>query len=105
MMLSLPSSFSSWRRNGVFANMQSAVLAGGLFLLEGYRPEQVDYATGGPPRRDHMYTREWLERTFAGWEILLLDAYDAEIAEGHAHAGMSALIDLVARKPVAGGAA
>ena len=86
-------------RDGVFAGMESAVAPGGLFLLEGYRPEQVDYRTGGPPRREHMYTREWLQRTFFGWEILVLEGYDAEIHEGQAHKGMSALIDLVARKP------
>ena len=85
-------------REGVFAGMQSAVAPGGLFLLEGYRPEQVDNHTGGPPRREHMYTREWLERTFSGWEILVLDDYDAVIREGQAHDGMSALIDLVAKK-------
>ena len=87
------------RRDEAFAGMMSAVKAGGLFFLEGYRPEQVDYRTGGPPNREHMYTREWLERTFSGWEILVLDEYDAEIHEGHAHDGMSALIDLVAKKP------
>jgi cyclopropane fatty-acyl-phospholipid synthase-like methyltransferase len=85
-------------RDGVFAGMMSAVEPGGLFLLEGYRPEQVDYGTGGPPRREHMYTRQWLETTFTGWEILVLEGYDAVIREGKAHNGMSALIDLVARK-------
>jgi cyclopropane fatty-acyl-phospholipid synthase-like methyltransferase len=87
------------RRDAVFAQMQSVIVPGGLFLLEGYRPEQVDNKTGGPPRRDHMYTRDWLERIFAGWEVLLLDQYDAVIHEGEAHDGLSALIDLVARKP------
>lgn len=87
------------RRDEAFGGMMSAVKAGGLFFLEGYRPEQVDYRTGGPPNREHMYQREWLERTFSGWEILVLDEYDAEIHEGHAHDGMSALIDLVAKKP------
>jgi SAM-dependent methyltransferase len=85
-------------RDSVFAGMQSAVAPGGLLLLEGYRPEQVDYRTGGPPRREHMYTRDWLESTFAGWEILVINDYDAVIQEGRAHNGMSALIDLVARK-------
>jgi SAM-dependent methyltransferase len=42
-------------RDSVFSGMKSAVEDGGLFLLEGYRPEQVDYGTGGPPRREHMY--------------------------------------------------
>jgi len=46
-----------------------------------------------------MYTREWLSSTFTGWELLVLDEYDAAIGEGSAHLGMSALIDLVARKP------
>jgi SAM-dependent methyltransferase len=85
-------------RDSVFAEMKSAVEVGGLFLLEGYRPEQVDYGTGGPPRREHMYTREWLASTFSGWELLVLNEYDAVIEEGQAHKGMSALIDLVARK-------
>ena len=58
----------------------------------------MDYRTGGPPRREHMYTRDWLQSTFADWEILVLEDYDAVIQEGQAHNGMSALIDLVARK-------
>ena len=86
------------RREAVFAKMKAAVRPGGLVLLEGYRPEQVDNRTGGPPRRDHMYTRAWLETEFSGWQILVLDSYDAVIREGDAHSGMSALIDLVARK-------
>ncbi len=85
-------------RDSVFVGMKSAVEDGGLFLLEGYRPEQVDYGTGGPPRREHMYTRAWLESMFSGWEILVLKDYDEVIQEGHAHNGMSALIDMVARK-------
>lgn len=85
-------------RDNVFAGMKSAVKPGGLFLLEGYRPEQVDFGTGGPPRREHMYTRTWVESTFTGWEILVLKDYDEVVKEGRAHNGMSALIDLVARK-------
>ena len=88
------------RRDEVFARMKSAVEPGGWFLLEGYRPEQVDYGTGGPPRREHMYTRAWLEQQFSDWDVLLLSSYDAVIREGQAHNGMSALIDLVAQRPV-----
>jgi SAM-dependent methyltransferase len=86
-------------RAEVFAGMRAAVRSGGLMLLEGYRPEQVEYGTGGPPHRENMYTAEWLQREFAGWDIRELNAYDAHIEEGPGHAGISALIDLVARKP------
>lgn len=88
-------------RESAFAAMKEAVLPGGLMLLEGYRPEQVGRGTGGPDRREHMYTREWIERTFAGWSIELVASYDAELDEGSAHRGASAVIDLVARRPPA----
>jgi SAM-dependent methyltransferase len=88
-------------REGVFAGMKRAVRPGGWFLLEGYRPEQVDNGTGGPPRREHMYTRAWLTQQFADWELHLLESYDAAIHEGRGHDGMSALIDLAAQKPAA----
>ena len=39
-----------------------------------------------------------LESVFAGFEFLHFREHDSEIAEGDRHVGMSALIDLVARK-------
>jgi len=86
-------------RDDAFARMQSAVKPGGLFLLEGYRPEQLQYRTGGPGAIENLYTREWVKQTFRGWETLALREYDAVLQEGTRHTGMSALIDLVARKP------
>jgi SAM-dependent methyltransferase len=88
-------------RESVFAGMKRAVKPGGLLLVEGYRPEQIEHGTGGPPHREHMYTQDWLARQVVDWEILELRAYDAAIHEGQGHSGMSALIDLVARKPAA----
>jgi len=68
-------------------------------MLHGYRPEQLGYGTGGPRIEENLYTEELLRARFAGLEILSLDSYDKEINEGAGHAGMSALIDLIARKP------
>lgn len=85
-------------RDEVFTRMQSAVKPGGLFLLEGYRPEQLRYRTGGPGVIENLYTREWVEHAFADWQMLLLREYDAVLREGTRHSGMSALIDVVARK-------
>jgi SAM-dependent methyltransferase len=85
-------------RSSAFARMQSAVRPGGLFLLEGYRPEQLHYRTGGPGAIENLYTREWVESTFREWEIVELREYDAVLHEGSRHTGMSALIDLVARR-------
>lgn len=86
-------------REALFPRMMDAVKPGGHFLLQGYRPEQIAHATGGPRMPENLYTRAWVEATFGNWEMLELRAYDAVLAEGTAHAGMSAVIDLVARRP------
>lgn len=86
-------------RGRIFEGMKRALKPGGLVLMQGYRPEQIAYGTGGPPVAENMYDEALLKAAFGDFEILALSAYDAEIHEGAGHGGMSALIDLVARKP------
>jgi len=86
-------------RARLFEGMKRAVKPGGLVLLQGYRPEQVDLGTGGPPQRENMYTRDLLVDAFGDFDILHLEEHDSTLREGRAHSGPSALIDLVARRP------
>jgi SAM-dependent methyltransferase len=86
-------------RTRIFEGMKRALKPGGLLLLEGYRPEQLEHRTGGPPIAENLYTEAMLREAFGDLEVLSLAAYDAVIQEGSVHNGMSALIDLVARKP------
>ncbi|MGE0628078.1 MAG: class I SAM-dependent methyltransferase [Hyphomicrobiaceae bacterium] len=85
-------------RAQVFAGVRRALKPGGLLLIEGYTPKQIEYGTGGPKEPENMYTRELLEQEFAGFASLRIDEYEVEMHEGGAHGGMSAVIDLVARK-------
>ena len=86
-------------RSKIFTRIKESLVPGGLLLLEGYRPEQLAYRTGGPPIAENLYTADMLRAAFSDFEILQLKEYDAVISEGTAHSGMSALVDLVARKP------
>lgn len=86
-------------RARIFAGIVETLKPGGLLLLEGYTPRQLAYGTGGPPEAENMYTDKLLRESFAALEILELREHDAAIKEGPGHDGMSALIDLVARKP------
>ncbi len=86
-------------RERLFAGMRRALKPGGLLLIEGYRPEQIAYGTGGPKAAENLYTEAMLREAFAGMSIERLETYDARIDEGSGHHGMSALIDLVARAP------
>jgi SAM-dependent methyltransferase len=86
-------------RNEILRGLKGSLKRGGLFLLQGYRPEQLAYGTGGPPRAENMYTEDFLRGFFGDMKILHLAAHDDPIEEGAHHRGMSALIDLVAEKP------
>lgn len=85
-------------RAGMFDGMIAATRPGGLILLHGYTPKQLEYGTGGPKMVENLYTPELLRDAFGADEILELKAYETELVEGTGHAGMSALIDLVVRK-------
>ena len=87
-------------RAQIFAGMQRALKPGDLLLIEGYGPRQLEYRTGGPADLDKLYTEDLLRAAFAEFEIISLTSYDALISEGSAHDGLSALVDLVARKPI-----
>jgi len=67
--------------------------------LQGYTPKQIEFATGGPGSAENMYTAALLRDWFDDWEILHLDEHTSFVNEGSHHHGMSALIDLVAKKP------
>lgn len=86
-------------RARLLADMGRAVTPGGLLLLHGYAPRQVDNGTGGPPHPENMYTEDMLAAAFRGWEVLRSADYDLVIDEGPGHSGQSALVDFVARKP------
>lgn len=87
-------------RTRLFDDMKKAVKPGGHLLLHGYRPEQVELGTGGPSNPDHMYTSELLRDAFSDSEILELTEENRVMEEGTAHSGESALISLIARKPL-----
>lgn len=82
-----------------FAGIRQALKPGGLLIMQGYTPRQIEYGTGGPPHAENMYTEALLRAAFGDWDILHLAEHDDVIEEGAGHNGMSVLIDLVARKP------
>lgn len=85
-------------RGPLFENMKHTLKPGGLVLLEGYGLGQLRFGTGGPKTPEKLYTVALLREAFADFEILELREYKTELAEGSAHLGRSAVVDLVARK-------
>ncbi len=85
-------------RQRLFAGMWQTLKPGGLLLLQGYTPKQLDYRTGGPGRLEHLYTEPLLRELLPQAQWLLLREHEDVLAEGSGHSGRSALIDAVARK-------
>jgi SAM-dependent methyltransferase len=87
-------------RERIIAGIRRTLKPGGVLVLQGYTPKQVEFGTGGPPHAANMYTADILRAWFGDWDILHLHEHESMISEGSHHHGMSALIDMVARKPV-----
>jgi SAM-dependent methyltransferase len=87
-------------RERIFRGMVKSLKPGGRLVLQGYTPKQLEFRTGGPPIESHLYTPQLLRDAFPDLEILKLREYETELAEGTGHKGRSAVIGMVARKPM-----
>ena len=85
-------------RARIFQQAYKALKPGGIFILQGYTPKQLEYKTGGPSLIEHLYTEEMIRGLAKDFQILDLRSYEKELNEGARHAGMSALLGLVAKK-------
>jgi SAM-dependent methyltransferase len=92
--------FSSPAERAVkWAGMRRALKSGGLLILQGYTPKQLDYGTGGPKQIENLYTRAMIEAAFGDFRALKITEEEREIHEGTSHGGMSAMIGLTGTKP------
>jgi 2-polyprenyl-3-methyl-5-hydroxy-6-metoxy-1,4-benzoquinol methylase len=85
-------------RERIFRQTYQALKPGGIFILQGYTPKQLEYKTGGPSLIEHLYTEELIRELAGDFTILELTSYEKELSEGPRHTGMSAILGLVARK-------
>jgi SAM-dependent methyltransferase len=81
-----------------WAGMRKALNRGGLLIIQGYTPKQLQYGTGGPKQVENLYTRAMLEEAFRDFRDMKIVEEEIEIYEGTSHGGMSAVINLTARK-------
>ena len=85
-------------RPRLFAQMASTLRPGGLLIIQGYTPKQLEFKTGGPSILEHLYTEDLIHDLISDLEIIDLCVYEKMLSEGPKHTGMSALLGLVARK-------
>jgi hypothetical protein len=87
-------------RARVHRSVVAALRPGGAFLLEAYTPDQLGYKTGGPSSADSLMTLAAVRNELAGLEFLVGEEKLREVHEGAYHDGTSAVLQVVARKPL-----
>jgi SAM-dependent methyltransferase len=78
-----------------------ALRPGGVFLLEAYTPAQLEYLTGGPRTADLLMTLAELREELGALSLWHAEELVRDVHEGDYHKGRSAVVQVIARKPVA----
>lgn len=70
----------------------------GVLVLESYTPAQIGLGTGGPQDQSLLLTRD---RVLQEWPGVVLDCrmLERRVFEGHAHQGLSAVIQVIGHVP------
>ena len=80
--------------------MRQALKPGSWLILQGYTPDQLRHCTGGPSDPAHLYTEDLLRAAFGDFEQREITEEETVLNEGSGHRGSSAVIGLVARRPL-----
>ena len=85
-------------RTAVHRRVVAGLKVGGVFLLEAYTPEQLNYGTGGPSNADLLPTLEQLREELRGLEFVHAVERERTVHEGGGHHGLSAVVQVVAHR-------
>lgn len=87
-------------RRDVHRRVVAALKPGGAFLLVSYTPKHLEMpGVGGPPDAALLMQEKELRAELSGLDFLVAREIDREINEGKYHHGLSAVVEIVARKP------
>lgn len=86
-------------RRALTQRVVRALRPGGLLILEGYTPRQLDHGTGGPKDPALLLEPEALRAELQAFELLHFEERTREVREGTLHTGRAAVLQIVARKP------
>jgi SAM-dependent methyltransferase len=86
-------------RARLHAAVVRALAPGGVLVLEAYTPDNVGRGTGGPQDAGMCMTPAALRDELAGLTFDRCEALERDVREGKYHAGRSAVVQVIARKP------
>ena len=78
---------------------QQGLAPGGLFILEGFTPRQLELGTGGPKSRELLMELEVIRQELSGLRLEIDREIERDVREGKYHRGRAAVVQILAVKP------
>jgi SAM-dependent methyltransferase len=85
-------------RRAIHAQAVAGLRPGGAIVLEAYTPAQLKHGTGGPPVAELLMTLEGLRDELSGLRFEHAVEIERDIQEGRFHAGVGAVVQVLAYK-------
>ncbi len=84
-------------RREVHAKLSSWLSEGGIYVAEGYTPDQLRFATGGPVDLDLLYDPNQIRQEIS-LDLEIFQKTERFVSEGQRHQGVSATLQIVGRQ-------
>jgi SAM-dependent methyltransferase len=85
-------------RRRLHGRIPFSLKSGGVFLLEGYTPRQLDLGTGGPPVKELLMELATIREELSPLRIIHGIELEREVREGRLHTGLGSVVQLIAVK-------
>ena len=90
--------FNGKNKGIVYRKLAESLKVGGYLILECFSTEQIKLNSGGPRKKDSLYTVEELKSYFQGFEFLETEDIKINLSEGDGHQGDAHVVRMFARK-------
>jgi SAM-dependent methyltransferase len=87
-------------RNKVYPQVIMGLKPNGVFIFEGFSPQQLQYDTGGPKDLDLLPTLATLKQELEPLDWEIGQEIERELLEGRYHNGKAAVIQMLGRKAI-----
>jgi SAM-dependent methyltransferase len=85
-------------RSQIHRNIIESLKKGGIFILESYSKQQLNYTSGGPKTDDMLLDLKTTLAELEGLDFISSKEIVREITEGEFHSGDGAVIQIIGRK-------
>ena len=90
--------FNGTNKKLVHQKLRDLIKIGGYLILECFSNEQVKLNSGGPRKKDSLYTIEELKKYYNGFDFLEAEEILTQLQEGKGHEGDAYVVRLFAQK-------